>query len=138
MSWKPLYIGAVEGGPTPHPGKLTAGLQEIGRLVDAQPWEHSEDETAIDLVFHIPGSLLKPEYEGIRTGSLWRKRCIMQVQVAVPEELGAEEHDAIVRWYARKLVDAVELARTTLPRRKDALPVVQAATISSLATAGLV
>lgn len=66
----------------------------------------------LDLAFHIPGNMLKPDFYGVRTGSYFKKMSILVVQIALPDEfpenalvhIRHEAHQAIdesVRWAAK-------------------------------------
>ncbi|MBM7829448.1 hypothetical protein JOE59_000153 [Agromyces cerinus] len=74
----------------------------------------------MDVVFHVPGPLLTPDYEGIRTGTLSRRDRLIQVQVAVPADLGSLGEQEVCRHLADRLVEAVDLAKATVARRKAA------------------
>ncbi|MEU8295674.1 hypothetical protein AB0C04_00080 [Micromonospora sp. NPDC048909] len=67
-----------------------------------------------------------PDYKGLRTGTLSRRDRLIMIQVAVPADLGSREEHEVSRYLADRLVEAVELARTTVVGRKAALPVRQA------------
>jgi len=41
---------------------------------------------AVNVVFHVPGPLHKPRFNGMRTGTVAVERRALVVQVAVPEE----------------------------------------------------
>ena len=80
-----MYLGAVIGGPDVDPEcPLLAEQKRLWkRLAGLMPAEGSTP--LIDLVFHVPGSMLQPEFTGIRVGSFSRKHKLVQIQVAVPE-----------------------------------------------------
>jgi hypothetical protein len=73
---------------------------------------------SVDIVFHVPGSILKPEHVGLRTGSFSRKERMLQVQIAVPEEL--MESPDLRRFLLKSIREAIRLAE---PRfAKAAIP----------------
>ena len=80
-----FYVGAVLGGPEVRTSALVEAIQETSRNSDRLRDGAGED-VAIDLVFHVPGSMIKPPYQGLRTGKLSRKEKILMVQVAVAED----------------------------------------------------
>ncbi|MFF3290684.1 hypothetical protein [Streptomyces sp. NPDC003023] len=125
-SWAPLFVGAVVGGPTARNRPLSDGVGLLARLADEAPWTPSEDETGVDVVFHIPGPLMAPDYEGVRSGSLSRRERLIMVQVAVPDEVCDEGPEGVAAHLAARLVEAVDLAVATVAKRKAALPVWQA------------
>ncbi len=79
-----FFVGAVLGGPEGRSSPVLAAIQLVSRLSD-QVRDQASEEPAIDLVFHVPGSLLKPPYQGLRTGRFSKKEKILMVQVSVPE-----------------------------------------------------
>jgi hypothetical protein len=44
-----------------------------------------ESPLALNVVFHVPGDLWKPEFAGMRTGRLSRRQHLLMVQVAIPD-----------------------------------------------------
>ncbi|MEV6598724.1 hypothetical protein AB0M36_17965 [Actinoplanes sp. NPDC051346] len=136
--WKPLYVSSIVGGGTPGNRSIRDALQRLARAADSVEWSGGEDETGVDVVFHVTGPLIAPpDYSGMRTGTLSRKRRLITVQVAVPVELEAVPEEEALRVFARDLVDATELARTTVARRKDTLPVRQAGQVAERAAQAL-
>ncbi|MGW8884441.1 hypothetical protein [Streptomyces sp. NPDC055749] len=128
--WAPLFIGAVVGGPTTRNRPVSDGIGLLARLADEAPWEPADDETGVDVVFHVPGPLLVPGYEGTRTGTLSRRERLIGMQIAVQADLGARGEREVARHLADRLVEAVDLARTTVARRKATLGVRQAVSVA--------
>lgn len=67
----------------------------------------------LNVVFQIPGNVLKPEFSGVRTSTYSKKLAALMVQVALPEEFSEEvptyiEHvthlavDAAARWAVKR------------------------------------
>ncbi|MEV0489524.1 hypothetical protein [Streptomyces atratus] len=124
--WAPLFIGAVVGGPTAHNRPVSDSIGLLARLADEAPWQPTDEETGVDVVFHVPGPLLAPDYEGTRTGTLSRRERLITMQIAVPADLGTRGEREVSRYLADRLVEAVDVARTTVARRKATLAVGQA------------
>jgi hypothetical protein len=75
-------------------------MEGIGFPAPGEPWPKPGDAPdplgrrrrdlrnvgSLDLVFHVPGTLLKPEHTGLRTGRFSRKERMLQIQIAVPED----------------------------------------------------
>ncbi len=61
----------------------------------------------LNVVFHIPGQVLIPEFEGLRSGRFSRKQRALMVQVAIPEGEPKGDPDEEVR---RLLNEAIDLA----------------------------
>jgi len=96
--------------------KVGTAISRIKRLAGEG---QVEDSGSLDVVFHVPGSLIAPDYDGVRTGTLSRKRRLLQVQVAVPRDL--DDRDEVVE-IARSLVlllrNAVRIARPVFDRAR--------------------
>jgi hypothetical protein len=80
-----LSIGSVVGGATPRNApwrdairNLAVGVKEARSGVQAP--------LCLNIVFHVPGNILKPEFSGTRTGTFSRRRALLMVQVALPDE----------------------------------------------------
>jgi|SRR3989344_2493991 len=83
-----LSFGAIYGGPEVSYSKIAKAIDRLMVVPDELASYPIPSESArLNVVFHVPGSLLKPEFVGARTGSLSRKENIMMVQIAVPENL---------------------------------------------------
>jgi len=93
---------------------LLAGL--VRREDESCPSPPSPDEATIDVTFHLPGAIARPNFEGIRTGRWLKDEKLLVVQVAVPEALsgGSDTANAFV---ARSLVDAVGAAARHLTKQ---------------------
>ncbi|NNB87772.1 hypothetical protein D7X99_16180 [Corallococcus sp. AB032C] len=105
-----MYIGAVFGGPELADAPIEKAIRLIGKA--RGPIEKS-DSGALDIVFHVPGSLLKPEFTGVRTAKFSRKERMLMLQIAVPEE---QVHTPDVRWLLDAIREAVRLARPKFER----------------------
>jgi hypothetical protein len=104
-----IYVGAILGGPEvsqnptfahamhgvmfPVPGEP---WPQVGRASHpTEPYRERRDPRpvgSLDIVFHVPGSLLKPEHQGLRTGRFSTKERLFQIQIAVPEALMDSPH----------------------------------------------
>jgi hypothetical protein len=60
-----IHIGAIYGGPE---GMGTAVHRAIVKLAHRIGDVRGDEDGSLDLVFHVPGSILKPEHVGLRTG----------------------------------------------------------------------
>lgn len=105
-----MYIGAVFGGPELADAPIEKAIRLIGKA--RGPIEKS-DSGALDIVFHVPGSLLKPEFTGVRTAKFSRKERTLMLQIAVPDE---QVHSPDIHWLLDAIRDAVRLARPKFER----------------------
>ena len=117
-AWVPLSIGAIHGGVTST--AVEQGFRQLAscvrRAVEAVTLEDVEAEASVNVVFHVPGNMIKPDYEGIRTSSWRGARRVQVMQVAVPEDL--TDRSAVPEFLASSLVEAVDLAVPELARYK--------------------
>lgn len=101
-----IYIGQVMGGPEFRQDvPINMALAKIYRL--RGPAGEGEFGS-LDVVFHVAGSILEPEFVGVRTGRFSRKRRMLQVQIAVPKEVVAAEDP--YPFLAARVLEAVQLA----------------------------
>jgi hypothetical protein len=113
-----LSLGSIVGGSTlankPWDGvirDLTIRIREARRGVEAP--------LNLNVVFHIPGNMLKPEFVGVRTGSFSRSRALLMVQVALPEDAPLEP-----MIYLKGTIDAaIDEAAQWAVRRKVSIDV---------------
>jgi hypothetical protein len=73
--------------------------------------------------------MFQPEFQGIRSGSLFRKDRALQIQVAAPAAFGSEEE--MKEWLGDALTASVAEARETLRRRKIDWSVEPAASLAN-------
>jgi hypothetical protein len=109
---EPLSIGSVVGGATDSNRAWSDALTRL-TLAIAEKRGDLQTPLNVNVVFHIPGHILKPDYEGERTGSFSRKRSLLMVQVAVPEKPPSDV-DAEVR---RRLLAALDKAELWARKR---------------------
>lgn len=67
----------------------------------------------LNVVFQIPGNLLKPEFEGVRTSEFSKMDRLLMVQVALPEEPPTD----IDAYLKEKLISAVDEAERWARKR---------------------
>jgi hypothetical protein len=105
-----LDLGAIFGGPEAEGSPVwVIG----GRLYKVKEAHHDKlipkGEGELDIVYQYPGSLLRPEFAGLRTGTFSRKRKILQIQIAVPAD--KMEPDVFGQFYVDALEKAVKLGK---------------------------
>ncbi len=79
-----MYVGAVYGGPEFSKSLVKRLISLASRIAEEENPDHNG---ALDVVFHIPGSVSKPDYKALRAGRLSKKERILQIQIAIPEEI---------------------------------------------------
>ena len=86
-----LSLGAVYGGPehdktSPSAARITRLMKRMAEL-QGDSAVGTGTGGSLNVVFHVPGSLIKPDYMGVRTAKFSRKNKMLMVQVAIPDEL---------------------------------------------------
>ena len=120
-----LSVGAIFGGPEKTPWREP--------VLALQPHVSSarggiESSLNVNVVFQVPGSILAPDFEGVRTGSFSKKKALLMVQVALPREMPDDAPaylraamvnavDAAENWAARRHKDMDLIALHDLARR---------------------
>ncbi|GAB5517742.1 hypothetical protein [Rhodopirellula baltica] len=104
-----ISLGAVMGGPEP----LVA--QDVWRSL-SQRFKAARDDTAdnpcLNVVFHFPGSLISPDYTGLRTAKFSRRERTLMVQAAVPPDVASSTDAATIESHLLDCVTAaIELSR---------------------------
>lgn len=107
-----LSVGSIEGGSSPSTPrwrnaitKLTLDVATVTRDVDSP--------LKVNVIFQVPGNILKPDFEGVRTGHYSKKEASLIVQAALPEDAP----DDIEGHLKRLLVAAVDEAERWARRR---------------------
>ena len=104
-----LYLGIDLGGPELRGGSADSAITRIAKRVrDARPSE-PPDTGKLNIVFLVPGSLYKPDFEGVRTGRFSRKEMMLLAEAAVPSEFGCLED--LESFVFASIRDSVRLAR---------------------------
>lgn len=122
-----LSIGAVVGGTTPAARAWGDAAMVLARDV-AELRPAIESPLNINVVFHVPGEVLSPDWEGVRTGTYRRRDNHLMVQLTVPatppedprQYLVERLHEAVEeaeRWATRKgIVQRLAGPRSILSR----------------------
>ena len=103
---KVLSLGSVVGGRT----LANRGWSEAIRGLTREVADHREGVSSdinVNVEFHVPGNLLRPEFEGVRTGAFRKSDSLIKVQVALPEEPPADPRAFLLTcvWEALEAVD---------------------------------
>lgn len=108
-----ISIGSILGG-----GELSDSsvYKIIGRFCRALPPDQNSDVFDINIVFHVPGSIAKPDYSGIRTGRFSAKTKKLMIQVSVPKTLlDAPELESFLQ---KSIIEAIAMAGKFFKKRK--------------------
>jgi|GEM_PF-1116271 len=114
-----LFVGAIGGGPETDETKIHEHWTSISHLKDSYCDESLLGvEGFIDFVFHIPGSVMKPDFKGIRTGRFSRKQKILQIQCAVPKKLVDADEEKVVKFIFKSIREAIDIAKLVFKKAK--------------------
>jgi hypothetical protein len=99
-------------------GELTGSRTHrlIGRFCRAVPRVQDPDPFDINIVFHVPGSIVKPDYSGVRTGRFSVKQKKLMILVSVPENL--MESPELESFLDKSMIEAVHLAKGFFVKKK--------------------
>ena len=106
-----LSLGAVLGDSGPENMAWRRAVSSLGKKV-AEAREGVESPLRLNVVFHIDGTLVPNEFEGVRTGRFSSRDSHLLVQAAVPAEATAERNDVLVLLLQEAIDEAESFARS--------------------------
>lgn len=109
---KALSVGVIVGGFTAQSKVWREVLMRLSRDLSGLAG-HLESEFRINVEFHVPGSILSPEFQGVRTGTFRKADRHLKVQVAVPNDPPADPY----AYCLHAIGDAVDAAQAWSVRR---------------------
>lgn len=80
---KSLSVGIIVGGFTAESRIWREALIRLSRAVSGLR-DHVDSELNINVEFQVPGNLLAPDFQGVRTGTFRKADRLLKVQVALP------------------------------------------------------
>ena len=78
-----LSIGFNVGGKTAANSGWAIALRQLSRDISVSR-AGVDSDLNVNIEFHIPGNLLAPDFEGVRSGFFREKDSLLKVQVALP------------------------------------------------------
>jgi hypothetical protein len=108
-----ISIGAILGG-----GELAGSKIDrlICRFSSALPPVQNLSAASVNIVFHVPGSIVKPDYSGIRTGKFSAKLKKLMIQVPVPEIM--LESPELEPFFHKSIIEAIAMAGKFFAKKK--------------------
>lgn len=88
----------------------------IRRFCRAVPRVQDPDAFGVNIVFHVPGSIVKPDYSGIRTGRFSVKQKKLMVLISVPENL--MDSPELEPFFHKSMIEAVHLAKGFFEKKR--------------------
>lgn len=110
-----LAIGVVTGGPSPANELVKEALMGYLRMVMRERTAFPNEGLRINLVFHVPGPIFQPDYEGVHATKLDRKNERVLVVAAAPSTL---QFDEVSSYFANVLREARQNAIEYARKRK--------------------
>jgi len=112
-----LFLSAILGGPE----QLDKPFDKISSLIcrrkDLLQDELIDPEDGIvNVVFQYSGTLMRPDFCGIRTGSFSKKKRILVIQIAFPQEVVISEQFS--HHYLLLLIDALTEAKKYFDKKR--------------------
>jgi hypothetical protein len=80
-----LSLGLIADGSSPMNRAWRQAIRDLHLRLHASK-DSSDTLLKLNVVFHVPGNVFKPEFVGVRTGRYSKREAMLMVQVAVPEE----------------------------------------------------
>ena len=113
-----LSIGINVGGMTPANHLIHEALGGFMRMVIRERAAYPNEGLRINIVFHLPGPISQPDYEGVHATRLDRRTQHLLVVGAVPPDL---RFDEVSKYFADVLRKALDEAIGYLRKRKVAI-----------------
>jgi hypothetical protein len=117
-----LSLGLAVGGRSPSNELVQEALAALMRAVKERRGTYPNLGLRINIVFHVPGPLSKPDYEGVHARRLDRKKEYLLVHAAVPETVTFSD---VPQYFVEVLQQTKSEALGYLQKRKIAVDTTQ-------------
>jgi len=114
-----LAVGITRGGPSLANELVNEALMGYMRMVIRELSAFPNEGLRINIVFHVPGPIFQPDYEGVHATKLDRKNDRVLVVAAVPSTL---RFDEVSGYFADVLRQSRDEAARYLAKRKLTIP----------------
>lgn len=117
---KALSVGVIVGGVTAQSKVWREALTRLSRDLSGVAGQ-LESDFRINVEFQIPGHIISPDFQGVRTGAFRKADRHLKIQVAVPDDPPADPY----AYGLHAIGDAVDAAAAWSVRRRiefDAAP----------------
>ncbi|HWB05278.1 MAG TPA: hypothetical protein VG796_19755 [Verrucomicrobiales bacterium] len=105
-----ISIGAIIGGP--ESAFFDTVLCEFMRHCESEG-HLSGEPVKVNIVYHLPGSILPPDFIGVRPAKFSRKEKKLMIQAAVEKEMaGVRNRDEILDYIIDVADEAIGVAKT--------------------------
>jgi hypothetical protein len=132
-----IGIGVQMGGPEQKDAPIKKALMSAMGIAERVrgPDFRGGDEAWVNPIFIVPGSLLKPEFEGYELGHFSKREKGLVVQIAVPDPVAKGE--GIVEFIGESLREAMRLAASFFASKGISFSTLKAEKIILAIEAGL-
>lgn len=110
---KPLSVGVIVGGFTAESRIWREALMRLSRGV-SDLRDQADSGLKINVEFQVPGNLLAPDFQGVRTGAFRKTDRLLKVQVAIP----VHPPDDPYAYGVKALREAIDAAEAWSKRRR--------------------
>lgn len=110
-----LSIGSIEGGSSPSMSRWRDAITSLTIEV-ATAAQRVESPLSVNVIYQVPGNILRPDFDGVRTGHYSKKDSSLIVQAALPDDAP----DDVEAHLKRVLVAAIDEAEQWARRRSIA------------------
>ncbi|WP_354253744.1 hypothetical protein [Arthrobacter sp. UYEF21] len=110
---KALSVGVIVGGFTAQSKVWREALTRLSRDV-SEIRDQLESDFNINVEFQIPGHIISPDFQGVRTGAFRKADHLLKIQVAVP----VDPPDDPYAYGVQAMRDAVDVAEAWSVRRR--------------------
>jgi hypothetical protein len=117
---KALSVGVIVGGLTAQSKVWREALTRLSRDLSGVAGQF-ESDFRINVEFQIPGNIISPDFQGVRTGAFRKADRHLKIQVAVPNDPPADPY----AYGVHAIGNAVDAAEVWSVRRRvefDAAP----------------
>ena len=78
-----LSMGSIEGGTSPSMARWRDTITNLTIQV-ATAGQHIESPLSVNVIYQVPGKIVGPDFEGVRTGHYSKKDSSLIVQAGLP------------------------------------------------------
>jgi hypothetical protein len=110
---KAVSIGVIVGGLTDQSKVWREALTRLSRDLSGLAGQ-LESEFRINFEFQVPGNIISPDFQGVRTGTFRKADRHLKVQIAVPNDPAADPY----AYCLHAMGDAVDAAEAWSVRRR--------------------
>ena len=105
-----LSIGAVQD-LSPEINAWWAEIRRLALAVQEIRQGTPDGPLNVNVVFHIEGGLVQPEFRGVRSGSYSKRTKHLMIQVAIEHDVSVDKRQKVVELFRAAISEAEEYAK---------------------------